>query len=378
LEISQTSTQAIKVLQEGLGGIRDILLDGNQSAYGLVYSKADRRLREAQASIQIIGASPKFAIEALGIIAIAFMAYWFSTKLEGLLAVIPILGAIAIGAQKLLPMLQQTFSSWALMQGGREPLKDVLDLLDQPVRKESVDFSGRQGTFFDREIRFDNVSFQYAPDSPYVLRDISLKLPKGGRIGFIGVTGSGKSTLLDLVMGLLKATKGNIFIDDNLLDSSTLSGWQSHIAHVPQSIFLADATIAENIAFGIPREKINLEQVKIAAKQAQLSEVIEALDRQYDSPVGERGVQLSGGQRQRIGIARALYKKADVIILDEATSSLDLETERAVIQTIESLGEDITVLVIAHRLTTLKNCTQIIELRNGEIGRICNYADIVG
>jgi ABC-type multidrug transport system fused ATPase/permease subunit len=376
-EINQASTDIIKVLNEGLGGIRDILIDGNQSAFGLIYRKADLRLRGAQANIQIISSSPKFVIETLAIITISIIAYLFSTKQAGLLAIIPALGAIAIGAQRLLPMLQQTFSSWALIQGGREPLKDVLDLLDQPVQKEYLSTSAQVNVPFEREIWINNLCFQYNQKSPYILNNFSLRIPKGARIGFIGITGSGKSTLLDLVMGLLKPIKGNIFIDEKVLDSTSLRGWQSHIAHVPQSIFLADASIAENIAFGVPSDKINLDQVKVAAKQAQLTDVIEALQLHYDSPVGDRGVQLSGGQRQRIGIARALYKKADVIILDEATSALDLETERKIMQTIDGLGEDITVLIIAHRLVTLKNCTQIIELRNGEVMRTGNYVDIV-
>lgn len=178
-------------------------------------------------------------------------------------------------------------------------------------------------------------------------------------------------------MGLLQPTKGYLEIDDVALTKANQRAWQAHIAHVPQAIFLSDATIAENIAFGVPRNEIDLERVKSAARQAQISDTIESWSLQYDSLVGERGVKLSGGQRQRIGIARALYKQSDVIIFDEATSALDNETEQAVMQAIDSLGGGLTILIVAHRLTTLRNCTQIVELQNGELKRVGSYADIV-
>jgi len=377
LRISQASTEVVQVLQEGLGGIRDVLLDGTQSTYSSTYRNADIGLRNAQASIQIISTAPKFAIESLGIVVIAVLAYSLSTKQGGFVAVIPLFGALAIGAQKLLPVLQQAYSSWTLIQGARESLRDVLDLLDQPLPSASTGSQPRSEISYKREIRLENISFQYTHQSPYVLRDICLSLPKGGRIGFIGATGSGKSTLLDILMGLLQPTEGNLVIDDLVLTPGNQRAWQAHIAHVPQAIFLSDATIAENIAFGLPRDEIDLERVKTAARQAQISEAIESWSLQYDSMVGERGVKLSGGQRQRIGIARAMYKQADVIIFDEATSALDNETEQAVMQAIDSLGDNLTILIVAHRLTTLRNCSQIVELQNGELKRVGSYADIV-
>jgi ATP-binding cassette subfamily B protein len=183
--------------------------------------------------------------------------------------------------------------------------------------------------------------------------------------------------LLDILMGLLQPTEGNLVIDEVALTPANRRAWQAHIAHVPQAIFLSDATIAENIAFGLPRNEVDLERVKTAARQAQISEAIESWSQKYDTPVGERGVKLSGGQRQRIGIARALYKQADVIIFDEATSALDNGTEQAVMQAIDSLGDHLTILIVAHRLTTLRNCSQIVELQNGELKRVGSYADIV-
>lgn len=377
LRISQSSSELVKVLHEGLGGIRDVLLDGTQKTYAMAYRNADVRLRSAQASIQIISTAPKFTIETLGIVLIAVFAYALSLRPGGIVAVIPMLGALAIGAQKLLPVMQQGYSSWVLIRGARESLRDILDLLDQPL-PESIGLPRRFSAIsYQREIRLENIAFQYTPQSPFVLRNICLSLPKGGRIGFIGTTGSGKSTLLDILMGLLSPTKGGLLIDDVALTAANQQAWQAHIAHVPQAIFLSDTTIAANIAFGLPHNEVDLDRVKSAARKAQIADDIESWTGGYDTMVGERGVKLSGGQRQRIGIARALYKRADVIIFDEATSALDNETEQAVMQAIESLGNEVTVILIAHRLTTLRNCTQIVELDNGEVASVGAYADII-
>ena len=203
--------------------------------------------------------------------------------------------------------------------------------------------------------------------------DLNLTIDKGSRFGFTGTTGSGKSTLLDIVMGLLQPTDGTLEIDGQAVTPTNNRAWQVHIAHVPQAIFLADSSIEENIAFGVPIDQTDPQRVRQAAQQAQIADSIESWPKQYQTFVGERGIRLSGGQRQRIGIARALYKKADVIIFDEATSALDSETEQAVMEAIEGLSEDLTLLIIAHRLTTLKNCTQIVELGEGGINRAGTY-----
>ena len=223
-----------------------------------------------------------------------------------------------------------------------------------------------------------NLTFRYEQDAPWVFQDgVSLSIPKGSRTGFIGATGSGKSTLLDIIMALLTPTSGNLAIDGVRIDEQNFRGWQGHLAHVPQAIFLSDTTIAENIAFGVPVEDIDYVRVREAAQKAQIAQTIDSWSDQYDTIVGERGIRLSGGQRQRIGIARALYKQADVIVFDEATSALDNNTERTVMEAIENLDDELTVIIVAHRLTTLKNCTQIVELDDGKIKRIGSYKDIV-
>jgi ABC-type multidrug transport system fused ATPase/permease subunit len=359
--IARESVQVIKSLQEGLGGIRDVLIDGTQSVYCTTYRAADLQLRRAQGSNQFLGNFPRFGIEALGMLLISALAYGMAREPGGMAVAIPVLGALALGAQRMLPILQQAYGSLTAMRAGQASLQDALSLLDQPL-PDHADQPAPAPIPFSRGLSIDQLSFRYSADTPPVLRDLTLSIDKGSRVGFIGATGSGKSTLLDIVMGLLQPTEGTLAVDGVQITPSNLRSWQAHIAHVPQSIFLADTSIAENIAFGVSPEHIEMERVKDAASRAQIAQVIESWPQQYKTKVGERGVRLSGGQRQRIGIARALYKQADVIVFDEATSALDNETERAVMQAIESLGDNLTLFIIAHRLTTLKNCTCVVKL----------------
>jgi len=374
--IACESTRVIKSLQEGLGGIRDVLIDGSQPVFCQIYRSADLPLRHAQGSNQFVGQAPRYGVEALGMMLIAALAYALAQQPDGVGKEIPLLGVLALGAQRLLPVMQQAYQAWSSIQGGQASLQDTLELLDQPL----PDFVGQPAAKpipFQEHIGLQHLSFRYSSQTPWVLKDISLCIAKGSRTGFIGATGSGKSTLLDIIMGLLTATEGRFTIDGRKITPGNARAWQARIAHVPQAIFLADTTVEENIAFGQPKEKIDRDRVRKAAHQAQIADIIESWPEQYQTFVGERGIRLSGGQRQRIGIARALYKKADVIIFDEATSALDNETEQAVMEAIEGLSEDLTVLMIAHRITTLKNCTQIIELGDGGIQRIGNYQEIV-
>ena len=374
--IAEHSTQMIKALQEGLGGIRDVLVDGSQQFYCDIYRNADLPLRKASASNSFISASPRYSIEAIGMVLIAFLAYSMSLREEGIHTAIPVLGALALGAQRLLPALQQAYSAYSTMKGAYASFDDVLQLLDQPLPSYAY-LPQPSPIIFEKDIRLENLSFSYAKDAPWVLKGIHLKLIKGTRIGFMGVTGSGKSTLLDIIMGLLHPTEGQISVDDQTIKDENCRSWQTHIAHVPQNIFLSDSTIEENIAFGIPKELINRQKVKKAASQAQLAELINDWKDGYQTFVGEQGIRLSGGQRQRIGIARALYKQADVLIFDEATSSLDSGTEEAIMRAILELGRELTILIIAHRLTTLKNCDQIVKLGKNNTFLIGSYNDLI-
>ncbi|WP_232209740.1 ABC transporter ATP-binding protein [Chlorobium ferrooxidans] len=375
--IAQESTKVIKSLQEGLGGIRDVLIDGTQATYCQIYSNADLPFRHAQGNNLFISMSPRYVLEALGMLLISGLAYMLAMQPDGFARAIPVLGALALGAQRLLPVLQLAYSSLSNIQGGQASLQDAIELLDQPL-PDYADQPPSQPIPFRHKIELKNLSFRYTPQTPIVLDSLDLVIHKGSRTGFIGVTGSGKSTLLDIIMGLLQPTSGTLELDGQAINSGNNRAWQAHIAHVPQAIFLSDSTIEENIAFGIPKNQIDHARVEQAARQAQIADIIESWPKKYKTFVGERGIRLSGGQRQRIGIARALYKQADVIIFDEATSALDNETEKAVMDAIEGLGKDLTILIIAHRLTTLKNCTEIVDLADGGIMRIGTYTEIVG
>jgi ATP-binding cassette subfamily B protein len=306
---------------------------------------------------------------------IALLAYYLTATRGGVAGAIPVLGALALGAQRLMPLMQQTYQGWVFVTSHRQVLMDVVSLLQQPVPNETqVHVSPLP---FEREIRLEQVSFRYQPDLPLVLQGIDIAIPLGARVGFAGTTGSGKSTLIDLLMGLLQPSTGQIRVDGTPLTGTMRLAWQRNIAHVPQAIFLADESFAENIAFGVPAKDIDLARVRRAAQQAQIADFIESSTKGYASMVGERGVRLSGGQRQRIGIARALYKQAKVLVFDEATSALDSDTEASVMQAIEGLGREFTIVLIAHRLTTLQGCDIIYRLDKGRVASFGSYQSMV-
>lgn len=374
--IASAQTQVVKTLQEGLGAIRDVLLDGTQKVYCNVYSNAILQLQRSGGENAFISQAPRYAMEALGMILIATFALILSQHTGGVASALPILAMLALGAQRLLPLMQQLYGNWSVVAGSKAALSDVLALLDQPLPNQ-VELQEPEPLVLRQSIQFENVAFQYNSNSPWVLDCINLTILKGTRVGIIGSTGSGKSTVLDLLMGLLQPSRGKIVVDGQVLDRTNQRAWQRNVAHVPQSIFLSDASIAENIAFGVPPDQIYLDQVRKVAQQARIADFIESRPEGYSAVVGERGVRLSGGQRQRIGIARALYKKADILIFDEATSALDNETEQSVMQAIEGLSKNLTLFIVAHRLTTLKNCDVIIKLDGGRVCLKATYDEIV-
>jgi len=377
--IANQQVRVTRAIQEGLGGIRDVIIDGAQPVYSKLYKDAFIPMQTALASNQVVSVSPRFGIEALGMALIAGLAYTLaatSGAAGGLANAMPVLGALALGAQRLLPLLQQIYNAYIIIKGNQASTRDALDLLDQPMPTHAY-VQPANPMEFRSAITLNNTGFRYSPVGTWVLKHINLRIPKGGRVGFVGVTGSGKSTLLDVVMGLLTPTEGELLIDNTALTPQNIRAWQAHISHVPQTIYLSDTSIAANIAFGVPSKLIDLKRVKQAAEQAQIAQTIEGWRKGYDTLVGERGVRLSGGQRQRIGIARAFYKRANLIIFDEATSALDNETEAAVMRVVATLGRDITILIVTHRLTTLKNCDQIVEIANCRINAVGGYEQMM-
>ena len=368
LKITEASKHQIKALQEGLGAIRDVLLDGSQPTYLKIYQQADRPQRQLQAKNSFLGAFPRYAMEAIGLVAISLLGGLLVSQQGGGSSLIPLLGAMALGAQRLLPALQQIYSGWAVLKGFNAAMESVLVMLNQPLKQQVI---GSKPLPLRQGISFDQVYFSYGLGQDDVLKGLNLQISRGERIGLIGSTGSGKTTMVDLLMGLLEPSGGRILIDGvNLNDSDCPHrsvSWRASIAHVPQSIYLADRSIAENIAFGVPLKQIDLVRVKQAAAQAQIANFIESIPEGYESFVGERGIRLSGGQRQRIGIARALYKQAHVLVFDEATSALDNETEESVMNAIQGFSRDLTVILIAHRLSTVERCDRVIRLSQGTI-----------
>jgi ATP-binding cassette subfamily B protein len=367
-KIAEASTRQLKALQEGLGAIRDVLLDGNQHTYLEMYRLADRPQRQLQAKNAFIAIFPRFALEAVALVAISLLGVLLVLQRGDGSTVIPLLGALALGGQRLLPALQQIYSGWASLKGTSAAIQAVLGMLNQPLPPI---LSVTKPIKLRACICFKGVHFCYSLGNPEVLRGLDMKIRRGERIGLTGCTGSGKSTALDLLMGLLAPTAGQVLVDGmNLYDQDhpeRILAWRAAIAHVPQSIYLADSSFAENIAFGVPYQEIDFARVKQAASQAKINNFIEASPDGYASFVGERGIRLSGGQRQRIGIARALYRQAQVLVFDEATSALDISTEEAVMASINELSLELTVIIIAHRLSTVQRCDRVIRLENGKI-----------
>lgn len=374
-QIAKESTKVIKSLQEGLGGIRDVLIDGTQETFCQIYNEADLKLRKAQGRSSFLSQFPRYGVEALGMLLIISLAYFLSKRGDAGVEAIPILGALALGAQRFLPAFQQAYGSWSGLQSSKQSVLEGIDLLNQVLPSYAY-VAHKEALLFSREISIENLFFGYRKDSSQVLKGIDLSIPKGARVGVIGKTGGGKSTLIDVIMGLLTPSQGALKVDGVLIDEVNVRQWQMNVAHVPQSIFLSDSTIKENIAFGKPASEIDMDKVVQAARFAQLDDVINSWPVGYDTLVGERGIRLSGGQRQRIGIARALYKSAQVIIFDEATSALDTLTEAEVMKAIENLSEDLTLIMIAHRKTTLKDCELVVEISDGVISRVGSYNDV--
>ena len=361
--------QLIQVLQEGLGGIRDVLLDGSQAFYTGVYRRTDQPLRRTVADAGFLSSYPRLVLEPIGMALIAGMGLVL-VRQEGVARALPLLGALALGAQRLLPVVQKVYEGWAQTRNAKSSLAKVLDLITQPLPSDAAQAPSLPMPL-NQSIRFEGVHFAYGPDLPEVVRGLDLEIRRGERIGLIGSTGSGKSTTLDLLMGLLQPTAGRVSVDGADLHDADhperLSSWRASIAHVPQSIYLADSSIAENIALGLPKDQINMALVRQAAKQAQIAGFIESSPKGYNTFVGERGIRLSGGQCQRIGIARALYKQAQVLVFDEATSALDTATEQVVMEAIEGLSNELTIVIIAHRLSTVQRSDRVIRLANGLI-----------
>ena len=361
----------VKLVQETLGSIRDIILERSQRKFIEIFQKYDKPRRKRTAEAGFISFYPRYSIEAFALIFLSTFAYILTIQGRGYSNIIISLGTFSLGSQRLLQSLQMVYTSWTSFKVWGANVEKVLEILNL-YNYESHKTSDNIKTLdFKKEICFDKVNFQYKESSNKVLKDISFSIRKGEKVGIVGITGSGKSTLVDLLMGLLEPSKGAIEIDGNNLHDNLnpdlIISWRSSISHVPQTIYLTDQTIAENIAFGIDKKNIDYELVKSCGEISQLNNFISELDDGFNTVIGERGVRLSGGQRQRIGLARALYKKSSILILDEATSALDTTTERKLMDAINNLDSKLTIIMIAHRESTLDKCNKIIKIDKGRI-----------
>ena len=371
--IANGQSDRIKSVQEGLGGIRDIILDSVQKIFVDRFATIEWGLRRAQGNNGLMSQIPRYVIEAFAFSLLCIIAFKLSKSNEGVVNLLPIIGVFALSAQKLIPLMQMVYSSWTQVSGNYGVISDVIGLLNQSLPLNT----NYKKILFNNVLVLKKVQFQYESNTRYVLKDINIKINKGMRVGFIGPTGSGKSTLIDIVMGLLQPSNGMIEVDGLPLNKSNITSWQSQVSHVPQFVYISDMSIAENIAFGVNFSDIDFNKVELAIKKAQLSTFVEKQKKGIKTNLGEQGILISGGERQRIGIARALYKDVDILILDEATSALDDKTEKEIMANIENLGSDITVLIIAHRLSTLSQCNIIFKLENGALVEKGTYNQLI-
>ena len=374
--IALQNTKAIKILQESLQGIKDIILGNHYDSFVDEYAYSERAHRSGLGRNAFIAMSPRFIVEALGIILIVLIAYTNYVTSENQSIVLPAIGALALGAQRMLPYLQQLYAAYAAMIGNRQSVVDALDLLSQSIENNQSSNHQKKGIGFEKSIELRSINFQYQDKKGFSIKDLNLTINKGEIVGIIGTTGGGKTTLIDILMGLIQPDNGDLLIDGKSLKKSDIKSWHKNIFHVPQQIFLADVSIKKNIALGQEEEMIAVDKIIESATQAELKDYVENLPEGYETNVGEGGVQLSGGQRQRIGIARALYKGGSVLILDEATNALDMKTENNIIKTIKNFSSNITVIIIAHNLDTIKDCEKIVIIDKGQIIEQGNFIEI--
>jgi ABC-type multidrug transport system fused ATPase/permease subunit len=371
-----------RIANEAAGGLKELKLLGLEDGYVRRFAKPTWQGARYQAQQQAMAELPRYALEAVAFGAMIGVLFVLLLRHDGNLTnAIPVLGTFAFAAMRLLPVLQKMYFAFASLRAGR-PALDMLhadysaamaQVADQPLPAPAD-----VRLPLEEALAIDDLYYTYPSAERAALRGVSLRIPARSTIGFVGGTGAGKTTLVDVMLGLLSPDSGAIRVDGQALDRVNMRAWQQNIGYVPQVIYLTDATVAENIAFGLPREQIDMAQVERAARIAALHDfVVTELPDGYATLIGERGVRLSGGQRQRIGIARALYHDPALLIFDEATSALDTLTERAVMDAVQAIRDDKTIVLIAHRLTTVRHCDRIYLLQQGRIADSGRYDDLV-
>ena len=375
-ERMRANEERFKIITEAFGAAKEIKVSNLEQIYTQRFSEPAKTAAKHSASAQLISNLPKYALEAIAFGGMILMVLYLISRSGTFVQALPIISLYAFAGYRLMPSIQQIYVSLSQLRYVESSLdalyNDLKDMKEFNTHSENDVFT------FKKEIKLNNVSYNYPNSQRTTLRNIDLIIPSRATVGLVGTTGSGKTTLVDVILGLFEPNSGNLEIDGQILNNNNVRSWQKSIGYVPQHIFLADDTIAANIAFGKEKKEIDLKAVEFASKIANLHEfVVKELPQGYNTTIGERGVRLSGGQRQRIGIARALYYKPQLLILDEATSALDNLTEQAIMQAIHNLGKDITTILIAHRLSTVKKCDTIFLLEKGQLKEQGTFEELI-
>lgn len=379
--ISDTSTQRFRLMNEGFGGIKDLLLLNRTKNFIEQFNATGKSLAHAQGTTNAYSQVPRYFMELIAFGSMIALILILLKMHDGTLSqVLPVLAVYALAGFKLLPALQQIYGSITNIKGGLPGFDSIRpDLIASQISLSDKDQSICRETksLPLGEITLEDITFTYPDKDEPALSNLSLRVPFNSTVGFVGESGSGKSTTIDLILALIDPQQGQLKVGNTVINHSNKDMWQQHIGFVPQSIFLSEGSIAENIAFGLNSKEIDQEKVKQAASLAHLDELISSLPGGLNTKVGERGVQLSGGQRQRIGIARALYNKASILVFDEATSALDGITENIIMSAIHELAGQKTIILIAHRLKTVQQCDIIYMMEKGRVVAEGTYAELV-
>ena len=363
-------------LNEAFGAVKQLKVGGLEEIYFQRFTTPAISFAKSNAWIVIVSQLPRYALEAIAFGGMILVILYLIALKGAFLGAVPIIALYAFAGYRLMPALQRIYQSYAEVRFSLPAIDSLYeDLKNLSPRKN---LSSKEVIELNKSITLNNINYNYPESQNKVLKDISLKIPAYSSVGFVGSTGSGKTTIVDIILGLLESQKGTLKVDDKIINANNVRAWQVKIGYVPQEIYLADDTIEANIGFGIEDKKINHKAVENAAKIANLHDfVVNELPAKYQTLVGERGVRLSGGQRQRIGIARAIYHKPEILILDEATSALDNQTERAVMEAIKNISNKMTIIMIAHRLSTVKKCDKIFLLDNGELKEKGSFEELI-
>tara|TARA_Y100001970_G_C14250609_1_gene871548 strand:+ start:3584 stop:5380 length:1797 start_codon:yes stop_codon:yes gene_type:complete len=377
--ISAVNEQRFRLMNEGFGGIKDVLLLGRDSDFIKRFNQTGVSLARSLGTNDALGAMPRYIMELIAFGSmIAVVLYLIAYYEANLGIILPILSVYALAGVKLLPAFQSIYTSIARIKANSAAFESIQGDLDNSQQTKSSILKIDKTTLLPKKhISLENVTFKYPNKEDTALNQLNMSIPVNSVIGIVGPSGSGKSTLVDILLGLIQPQSGQLKIDDDVINNKNRRPWQNTIGFVAQSIFLSEGSIAENVAFGIPQDQINFDQVYRALKLAHLDELIDSYQDGIHTKVGERGVQLSGGQRQRIGIARALYYKAEVLVFDEATSSLDGITEKMIMEAIHNFSGQKTIIMIAHRLKTVQKCDQIFFIDKGKVVDKGTYEELI-